>query len=645
MARTRSLGRAPLYLVLVTGILWGTVWLNTELRSLRESEVNTALRTYRLEEVSNRNLVILGRVDLMVQRLVDERSPAGQLLLEARLETMLGDTAQNGPGAPSSLAMPLINAVRALLGKPALQTRGPDPLLTDLEEAYVHERLRRFREAERMYRTLLERGVPQEWESAVLFHLAFCVLMQGRLAEADGWLDILSRDHPGSEEAAVAPKMREVVRRFESLRRGPVRGNALERARLHARRLEFAQAQREARTVLDQPVSLREKAAAIRVLAEIAEQEGDFETAEQAYENIVLSDPDGPAGLEARRRLAFVLRFLRRDSARALEHEAELVRRGDGAFVSSLVSLDRSAPSPAQARATPSVRRWILVDSEPGPSRVLHRGETVGWTPALLDPTRFELPLVLEWRGQGAQIDPPFTEARYLIRWRVEEGRAAIPRLRGEPEPAVAATATFPPPPEEPEAPVVPSVSAPVAWSSVESLQRYHAAGWWIRDGWIRERDRLWPSLGPEDRARLEEWRRLRETEEAEVRERLRGMQDDLGSLAEHPDRLWWGASSLAAGAVLLGVMGWSVTTGNALYERYRTTEDESIVELRLPLTLLSVLAWTSGVLGGLGLGGGGWLLWEDGVHTARRQELQRGIERWKAELARREPPRDPFPE
>ncbi len=641
MARIRSLGRAPLYLVLVTGLLASTVWLNTELRELREGEVNTSLRAVRLETVSDQNLFMLGRMDLLLERFAENHASADQLYVEARLEKMLQNT-KNEPesGPKNTFALVVVNAARNLLGKAPLRVEQSSASQRRLEEAYLRERLRRFRDAELIYRELLQIEEDPYLRPPLELHLAFCVLMQGRLQEAISLLEKLERENPGTEEATVGSRLRGAARRFLLLRQRPVEGSVAARAREHVRRLEFDKARELAQQTLAGSASLEDKVSALRVLAEIAEQSGEYAAAEASLEQLLLLDPDGPGSQEARRRLVFLHRVLLPRPEKAAAQEEILVRNGDDSFVAALRSLSRQQEAPSPSSESPV--SWFVLVSEPLPGRVYHNGVFLGMTPLVIDVGAHPGPFVIQWERESQEVFGPFVPGERRLVSRPPRLEAAVVSLSLPAPPPVkeieedglaAISAIF----VEPPAPVT------VASRHEESLVRYLDRGYWIRSPWLANFEEIRKALSPEIVQELESRRRSRQLEEETLRTALAELtlREKADSVQE--SRFWQGGVGLGSGALLLGIMAWSIYSGNQLYQVYQSTENESVAELRLPLTLYSTLSWTAGILGGAGVLGGGWLLWEDFREAGALEEVRKRKLRLESELSAREPPRD-FP-
>jgi len=625
-----SLGRAPLYLVFVLGLFARTFWFNAELRQIREKEVNTSLKFVKLEEVSERNFIILGRIDVLLDRLLKGEITLQQMNAEARLETMLRtERIEPVEEFKNSFALQVVNILRTLLGKPHIKPLTNQDQFQRLEEAYLRERLRRFKEAEQLYRRLLEEGVSVEMEPPILIHLAFCILMQGRLDESKLYLERLKRDHFGAEEVLVANHLEKAIEQFQQARQKPLTGTPINQARELARRLEFGKAQERINEALGSPLSTREKAEALKVLADIAEHEGQFDASTMNHEKIILLDPQSDIAKESRRRLVFINRVLIQAPSQAAIHEQALIEAGDRELLNSLRFLNRGSVNEEQVREVQN--NWVLIETIPGPSQVFSEDVFLGYTPLVVDVDEKSIQFTVRRGAQNRIVTGPFKPAqRLLIRWEIPTERRVIRRQ----------TEITPNEVEKPTQELPSVVSLEKRGIEFQDLMSYLKKGWWIRDEWLKAFSEFKGKASQEELLELERQSESRILEEKSLVKELENKIRILNDVENQKDhqRLQRSSIALMAGAALIGAMAWSIVSGNQLYDQYKTTEDESVSALRLPLMALSAVSWTSGILGGTSLAFGGYGFWEEEQERKKHLQLDEEIKNLQKELEVREP-------
>ena len=205
----RALRALPILLFLLFALLF-----NTNLVTVRVSELN-----YLLEDASGAqdvmdNSAILGRFELLKRRLEQGESRVETYALEARIQAL---TAPRGsPSAETSTAIgpfvrPLrgfLNGLRWMLGKPAIHPETENVTLGALEVAYLRERSRSYRQALTEYLKILpEIPLGTDLRATALLHVAFCDSMLNSMANARVTLTNVISENPGKEQSLVAWKL------------------------------------------------------------------------------------------------------------------------------------------------------------------------------------------------------------------------------------------------------------------------------------------------------------------------------------------------------------------------------------------------------------------------------------------------------
>jgi hypothetical protein len=205
----RALRALPLLLFLLF-----TVFFNSNLVTVRVSELN-----YLLEDASGAqdlldNSAILGRFELLKRRLEQGESRVDNYGLEARIQALTAPRRPFSSGSPAaigSLVRPLrafLNGLRFMLGKGAIHPEKEDATLATLEVAYLRERSRSYRQARGEYiRVLPEIPFGTELRANAMLHVAFCDSMLNSVGSARVTLTDVISENPGREQSLVAWKL------------------------------------------------------------------------------------------------------------------------------------------------------------------------------------------------------------------------------------------------------------------------------------------------------------------------------------------------------------------------------------------------------------------------------------------------------
>jgi hypothetical protein len=190
------------------------VFFNTNLVTVRQSELN-----YLLEDASGAqeildNSSILGRFELLKRRLEHGEGRVESYALEARIQALTAPRrprASDSPAAIAPLVRPLrafLNGLRFVLGKPPIHPEAEDATLGALEVAYLGERSRSYRLALQEYRRVLP-AIPlgTELRATALLHVAFCESMLNATGSARVILTDVISENPGRDQSRIAWKL------------------------------------------------------------------------------------------------------------------------------------------------------------------------------------------------------------------------------------------------------------------------------------------------------------------------------------------------------------------------------------------------------------------------------------------------------
>jgi hypothetical protein len=205
----RAIRAVPILLFLAFALFF-----NTNLVTVRVSELN-----YLLEDASGTqdvldNSTILGRFELLKRRLAQGEGRVENYELEARIQALTAPRKSfpgDAPAAISPLVRPLrafLNGLRYVLGKAAIHPETEDSTLGALEVAYLRERSRSYRQALGEYLRVLPRITPgTDLRATALLHVAFCDSMLNSTGSARMILTDIIAENPGKEQSVIAWKL------------------------------------------------------------------------------------------------------------------------------------------------------------------------------------------------------------------------------------------------------------------------------------------------------------------------------------------------------------------------------------------------------------------------------------------------------
>jgi hypothetical protein len=231
----RSIRALPILLFLLFAIFF-----NTNLVTVRMSELNYLLEDASgAQEVMN-NSSIVGRFELLKRRLEHGESQVDSYALEARIQALTAPRRSPGSDSPAAIA-PLVrplraflNGLRFVLGKPPIHPESENATLSALEVAYLGERSRSYRLALQEYRGVLP-AIPigTDLRATALLHVAFCESMLNRTVNARAILTDVISENPGKEQSRVAWKLLGFLDLLDEKRSAALRGTTtdLDRAR------------------------------------------------------------------------------------------------------------------------------------------------------------------------------------------------------------------------------------------------------------------------------------------------------------------------------------------------------------------------------------------------------------------------------
>lgn len=341
----RAIRALPILLFLLFALLF-----NTNLLTVRVSELN-----YLLEDASGTqevldNTAILGRFELLKRRLEQGESRVENYELEARIQALTAPRrplASDVPAAIGPLVRPLrafLNGLRYMLGKGAIHPESEDATLGALEVAYLRERSRSYRQALGIYLRVLPEVPPgSDLRATALLHVAFCDSMLNSLGNARMILTDVIAENPDKEQSVVAWKLLDFLDLLEQKRSAAV-----------PRKLSDLDKAEKAYLLVDYSTSIslltgfivRHKddprlAEALYFRGRSHEELGELPPAIEDYRNVVSSPSAGTWAREAQMRLFLLATIYGQGEKIARDALGGRARRLEAAFVSAVTPYAR----------------------------------------------------------------------------------------------------------------------------------------------------------------------------------------------------------------------------------------------------------------------------------------------------------------
>jgi tetratricopeptide (TPR) repeat protein len=341
----RAIRALPILLFLLFAFLF-----NTNLLTVRVSELN-----YLLEDASGTqevldNSAILGRFELLKRRLEQGESRVENYELEARIQALTAPRrplASDVPAAIAPLVRPLrafLNGLRYMLGKGAIHPESEDATLGALEVAYLRERSRSYRQALGIYlRVLPEVPLGSDLRATALLHVAFCDSMLNSLGNARMILTDVIAENPGKEQSAVAWKLLDFLDLLEQKRSAGLPGKPtdLDRARQAYLLVDYSTSISLLTGFIVRHKDDPRLAEAFYFRGRSHEELGELPPAIEDYRTVVSLSSAGPWTREAQRRLFLLATIYGQGEMIARDALGGSARRSEAAFVSAVTPYAR----------------------------------------------------------------------------------------------------------------------------------------------------------------------------------------------------------------------------------------------------------------------------------------------------------------
>lgn len=369
----------------------------------RMEDADRLLREASDAEGDRTTLGIVVRFELIRRRLQLGEDRVESYELEAKMQSLLSAGSLSTPVRRSShpaarVAQAAFLLARALVGRAAAPPAAP-AALTALEEAYLWERARRYRQALERYDRLLadEPGLPPLIRERVAVHRAFCLAMAGDYPGARAVCEQLAAAPVPYETAWVAREMQRFIARIQTSQADidRTRPQPVDVGRDLYLAMDYAGASEVLRLFLARRTGDPRSGEARYFLARSLEELGG--DAVEEYRRVMMLDPDSTWAREANRRLVMIGAFYGGSPEVGEGATRRLARMGDQAFVDAVEPYrGLVAPDPAlagllsaSAPARAADRGELFVQTTPAGAHVSVNGVEVGTSPVFVTDVPF----------------------------------------------------------------------------------------------------------------------------------------------------------------------------------------------------------------------------------------------------------------
>lgn len=333
-------------IILIGMLILFSLYTNEAIIKYRMSEYNRAMETLSQTYNSSHALNMLARFELIKQRknMPEEDETALELKLQSLASSKLLVVNKQEENIESKVIGTVINAVGFVLGKKKSKADMPSKFTGNLEAAYFYERSRKYDKANEIYAEgLAEKGLPSEVSATLLLHRGFCSSLMGEYSKAADDFDKTINLVPGTEEAHVAQKLKELTFDLENQVKMALdaKVSPFESGRQLFLLANYAEAAKSLQKVLANPLSdSLQKIQSRYLYARSQEELGQDSDAVITYRTVIQQAPNSEEAKKANRRLYVLGKFYSNDADLAQAAMKKMEKYQDFKFINSLKSLD-----------------------------------------------------------------------------------------------------------------------------------------------------------------------------------------------------------------------------------------------------------------------------------------------------------------
>ncbi len=345
--------------LLIVLLILFSLYTNEAVIQFRMNEYNRAMESLSQTYNSSHALNMLARFELIKKRqnMPEEDETALELKLQSLNSGKLLVEEKQESSVKNKVIGAVIQGVGFVLGKKRSHIEVPNVVAKDLEVAYFYERSRKYDRAIEIYtQGLSNPKVTTEISATLILHRGFCSSLMGDYSKAKADFDRTRSLVPGSEEAMVALKLKEMTQALEDQVR--VAQNSKQAPFQAGKQLfllaNYAEAAKSLQKVLTSAVADSSEKIQSRFLYGRSQEElGQDSDAVMTYRTVIQQAPNTDEAKKANRRLYVLGKFYSHDEDLAKSAMKKIEQYQDFKFINSLKSLD--VPKPREVRTPNAV--------------------------------------------------------------------------------------------------------------------------------------------------------------------------------------------------------------------------------------------------------------------------------------------------
>jgi TonB family protein len=343
-------------ILLIAVLVLFSLYSNEAIIQYRMDEYNRAMETLSQTYNSSHALNMLARFELINQR--RNQPEADDAAMEMRMQSLassrlLVDGGPKKEDFQSKLIGAAIRAMGFILGKQKAAAAVPKMVQADLEAAYFFERSRKYDKAIAIYTSSLGgSGLSDDVSATLILHRGFCEGLTGDYAKAKQDYDRVASLVPGSEEAHVAARLRELTQGLEDQVRlaKSSQSTPAQAGRQMFLLANYAEAAKSLAKAIANPGTDSTSRIQSRYLYGRSQEElGQDSDAVLTYRQLMQGAPNSEEAKKANRRLYVLGKFYSNDEELAKTALKKIEQYQDFKFINSLKALE--VPEAPQKRA------------------------------------------------------------------------------------------------------------------------------------------------------------------------------------------------------------------------------------------------------------------------------------------------------
>lgn len=338
-----------MFLTIISLIVF-SIYFNKHMIDIRFYEMNIHLIHAATDAYASRTFSIISKYELIKRRIESRETDLENYAEEANLMVILAsDTVPRAETSKlSSKWNPtrlILSGVRILLGKEPIDYTVNKVTLNKLEQAYVHERNRQYKNAILIYDEILNSTeLTPKTSASILMHKAFCLsFLSNYESSAELYLNV-AQNYSDSPEGILSGKLYNFIKSIQK------------------QNIEISQEKKSSHIIGKQLYSHMDYKGAIKQLdaylktenpvqknsahfykGRAHEEIGEYPNAVNEYSSLIDLGEGNPWAQKANRRLVMLGSFYEQKNSTISEAKKRLVKQGDTTFIKSIETIQKLA--------------------------------------------------------------------------------------------------------------------------------------------------------------------------------------------------------------------------------------------------------------------------------------------------------------